>query len=47
MPPQAVLRAMDVDPEDTNFPQIVKAAGFAGDKFRGKGSYDGMPYKKA
>ena len=37
---------MDVDPEDTNFPQIVKAAGFAGEKF-GKKSFEGMPYKKA
>ncbi|EKU22748.1 hypothetical protein NGA_0252402 [Nannochloropsis gaditana CCMP526] len=44
---KAVLRAMDVDPEDSSFPQIVRAAGFAGEKFKKKGSFDGVPYKKA
>ncbi len=47
---RSVLRAMNVDPDDDNFPQLIKAAGFAGEKFSGSGKFDGVPvanYKKA
>lgn len=44
----AVLRALDVDPEDDNFPQIVRAAGFSGEPFKGGKVDEAFPaWKKA
>lgn len=44
---KAVLLALNVDPDDAQFPKLVQAAGFSGEPFKGKVA-EGFPtWKKA
>ena len=45
-----MVRAFEVDPDDVEFPNVLKPVGFSGEKYKGDKSFDGVPtasYKKA